>query len=137
MDADILERITGRSRLESLDAPTAAEAEPVDDFVAFGFLRGIRDRAQFLELRRKTGNITAIGYAWIEQVEFDPSVGITLHVLGQKIVIRGRNLNAEIRPNVRLFQSILRHRVPWIQEADEAMIMLPSGKEALIEQIQL
>ena len=51
-----------------------------------------------LELRKKTGNILAASYSWIEKVKFDPSKGITLHAQGQKIRIRGRNLNGETRP---------------------------------------
>lgn len=69
-----------------------------------------------LELRKRGGNIIAVGYGWLERVEFDPSVGITLLVPGQKILIRGQNLNAEIRPNVRLFEGITRHRVAWVRE---------------------
>lgn len=31
----------------------------------------------------------------------------------------GRNLNGEVRQGVSLFAGIGRHKVPWIQEADE------------------
>ena len=66
-------------------------------------MRGVRDRAIMLELRRKNGNVLAIGYGWLERAEFDPSEGITLHLVGQKIRIKGRNLNDEARP----FQPVL------------------------------
>ena len=89
-----------------------------------------------LELRKKNGNIQAVGYAWLEQMDFDPSEGISLHVAGRTIRIKGRNLNAEIRPNVRLFQAMTRHRVPWIQEADEPTVMESGGKGMLIESIE-
>ncbi len=69
-----------------------------------------------LELRRKEGSILAVGYGWIEKMAFDPSEGITLHLAGQKVQIKGRNLNAEAMPKVKLFEAIARHRVPWIQE---------------------
>lgn len=71
-----------------------------------------------LELRRRDGNITAIGYAWIERIDFDPSHGITIHALGQRIQITGVNLNAEVQPNRRLFEGLTRHRVSWIAETD-------------------
>jgi len=64
-----------------------------------------------LELCKKSGNLTAIGYSWIGRMEFNPTDGITSHVHGDKIHIKGRNLNAEARPEVRLFQGIARHRV--------------------------
>jgi hypothetical protein len=70
-----------------------------------------------LELRKRTGNILAIGYGWLERCEFDPSEGITLHAAGLRICITGRNLNAELRPGLRLFTSITRHRVTWIAES--------------------
>lgn len=95
-----------------------SDGDEPQDYGAFGWLRGIKDRAVMLELRRRNGNIIAIGYGWLERLEFDPSVGITLLVPGQRITIRGRHLNAEIRPGVRLFEGLARHRVPWIQEAE-------------------
>lgn len=113
----ILKRYTGGKAAidESL---VENDAEPLDDLGSFGWLRGIRDRAIMLELRHKDGTITAHSYAWLEKAEFDPSDGITLHFGGKTVRITGRNLNAESRPNVRLFSGIARHRVPWIQEAD-------------------
>lgn len=95
----------------------AVEPDAAEDLGAFGWLRGIRDRAIMLELRKRTGNILAIGYGWIEKIEYDASEGITLHALGQKFRIKGQNLNAEIRPSIRLFEGLCRHRVPYIQEA--------------------
>ena len=89
-----------------------------------------------LELRKKNGNIVAVGYSWLERVEFDPSEGIMLHVVGQKIRIRGRNLNGEIRQNVRLFQGITRHKVPWIQEADEPAKLQAGRSATVIEKIE-
>tara|TARA_R110002072_G_scaffold303121_1_gene494584 strand:- start:118038 stop:118439 length:402 start_codon:yes stop_codon:yes gene_type:complete len=107
-----------------------------DDFGAFGWLRGIRDRALTLELRKKDGSILGVGYAWIDRISFDPSEGITLSVSGQKIVIRGRNLNGEVQGEARLFRGICQHRVPWVQEADEPAIMESQGQGVLIEQIE-
>lgn len=105
-----------------LNKYTRPQTEPDDpqleteDLGSFGWLRGMRERATMLELRKKNGNITAIGYAWIERIEFDPSEGITIHALGQSIKIKGRNLNVECRPQVRLFDGLARHRVAWIRE---------------------
>lgn len=120
----------------SLPAPAASQENETDDLTAFGFLRGVRDRALMLELRKRDGNVKAVGYAWLSQVEFDPSIGITLHVGGQQIRIRGRNLNAECRANVRLFQGLVRHRVPWIQELDEPALMQTGEGETVIEKIE-
>ncbi len=132
MTASVLQKFTNRSGEGAEPSP---EADQLDDLGAFGWLRGVRDRAVMLELRKKDGNILAVGYAWLDKAEFDPSQGITLSLGGQKITIRGRNLNAETVPNVRLFQGICRHRVPWIQEADEPAIMEAQNKGVQVEEI--
>jgi hypothetical protein len=112
------------------------ELDTTDDFGAFGWLRGAHDRAVMLELRKKNGNILAVGYSWLEKAEFDPSEGITLFLGGQKITIKGRNLNAESDSRVRLFQGITRHRVPWIQEADQPRRLQASQTATVVEAIE-
>lgn len=83
----------------------------------FGCLRGsARDRAAMLELRKADGHIMAIGYAWLESLEFEPSEGITLHLSGKKVRIKGRNLNRPSDSHPRLFANIIAHRVLWVQE---------------------
>jgi hypothetical protein len=107
------------------------DGDGVEDLIAFGWLRGVQERAIMLEIRHKDGRITAKGYSWLQSAEFDPSTGIALNFSGETIRITGRNLNAEASPNVRLFAGILRHRVPWIQEADQPSI-LESPKDAVV-----
>ncbi len=80
-----------------------------------------------LELRHKDGSVSAFSYAWLERAEFDPSEGISLHFAGKTVLITGRYLNAEARPNVRLFAGIVRHRVPWIQEAGGPTAMVAAN----------
>ncbi len=112
------------------------EGEATNDLGAFGFVRGTRDRAVSLELRKKTGDIMAIGYGWIERIEFNPSEGITIHALGQSIRIKGRNLNTEVMPSIRLFESLVRQKVAWIQESDEPDRMLADEKATVVEHIE-
>jgi len=118
------------------DSSPMPEVEPLDDLGTFSWLRGIRDRAVMLELRKKDGNILAIGCAWLDKAEFDPAVGVALHVGAQTFTLPGRNLNAEARPNVRLFQGIARHRVTWIHEVDEPAAMKTQGQGTLVEEIE-
>lgn len=123
MTDSVLSKYTNRPTTEADDPQLESE-----DLGSFGWLRGMRERVTMLELRKKEGNITAIGYAWIEKIEFDPSEGITIHALGRAIKIEGQNLNAEIRPGVSLFQGLTRHRVTWIRECDSN-----NNKEATVE----
>jgi hypothetical protein len=125
----------GRVLDDRFDSGPSADSGGVDDFHSFGWLRGIRERATMLEFRKKSGDVMAIGYSWIERVEFNPTEGITLHVHGEKIRIKGRNLNAEIRPEVRLFQGITRHRVAWVQETDRLNSMNKRDGVAFVEEI--
>ena len=110
--------------------------ELLTDCGAFAVLRGIRERAIMLELRLRTGNIRAMGYAWLHQIEFDPSTGLVLHFGGTQVTLQGRNLNAEVRPGIRLLDGLCRHRIPWIQEADETTIMESAEQATIIERIR-
>ena len=131
-DTDVLDRhLPSRTAL-----PTRASEEEPSDLGAFGWLRGVHERAAMLELRRKDGSIVAFAYHWLERAEFDPSQGITLRFGPQKVRITGRNLNGEARPNVRLFAGIVRHRVPWVQEADRPAAMAAGKGAGVVERIE-
>jgi hypothetical protein len=133
-NTDLLDRhLPSRTSLPSREG----EDDTLADLGAFGWLRGVRDRAVMLELRRKDGSSVALAYAWLERADFDPSDGIMLKFGGSTVKITGRNLNAEARPNIRLFAGIVRHRVPWIQEADRPMAMGAGREAVVIEAISL
>jgi hypothetical protein len=106
-----------------------------DELHSFGWLRGIRERAWMLELRKKSGNVLAVAYSWIECVEFDPTEGILLQVHSDTIRIKGRNFNAQVRSEVRLFQGIARHRVAWIKETEESSSVNPGERITIVEEI--
>lgn len=132
----ILDKYNGRDAGTGDNDNEALEESIVDDLGSFGFLRGSRERATMLELRRKDGGILAVAYGYMDKVEFEPSDGITLHLAGQTIRIKGRNLNVEVHPKVRLFEAICRHRVPWLREADEPELLAASEKAAVVESIE-
>ena len=132
----ILDRYGGRDGGDGANDNEGQEECVVDDFGTFGFLRGSRERATMLELRKKDGSIRAVSYGYIDKADFDPSDGIVLHVSGQKITIKGRNLNMEVHPKVRLFEAVCRHRVPWVREADEPANLMASEKDTVIELIE-
>jgi hypothetical protein len=135
MSDKFLHHRPGRLIEDRLDPTPSPDSGGVDDFHSFGWLRGIRERATMLELRKKSGDVIAIGYSWIERVEFNPTEGITLHVHGDKVQIKGRNLNAEVRPEVRLFQGIARHRVAWVRETDRPGRLKVGEEATIVEEI--
>lgn len=118
MVESILERhlLKGGGLAEELRRHGDQDPDATDDLGCFGWLRGVRERALMLELRKKDGNIVAVPYAYIERMEYDPSEGIAILVPGHRVVLKGRDLNAEVRPQVRLFDGLVRHRVPWVRE---------------------
>src|SRR4051812_32828921 len=131
----VLTKFTGGKFATEKSLP-AIEADSLEDLGVFGWLRGVRDRAIMLELRHKDGTVSSYGYAWLKKARFDPSGEITLDFSGETVRITGRNLNVEIRANVRLFAGIVRHRVPWIQEADELTAMEAAKNAIIIELIK-
>lgn len=136
MDESLLHKYTGRKLESDPSTLSALDSDITDDLGCFGWLRGVKERAVMLELRKKDGHILAIGYGWLERMEFDPSKGITLHLVGQRIRVTGRNLNAESRPLVRLFEGLTRHRVPWIREADRATQLESREGATVVEAIE-
>lgn len=134
-DSSVLHRYAPKIGV-GLGAQTVVAELETDDLGSFGWLRGVKEFSRMLELRRKDGSILAVGYGYLDHVEFSPSEGITLSVAGRKFRIKGRNLNAEVRPTVRLFEGVCRHRVPWISEADRATGMAASEGETVIDAIE-
>lgn len=135
-DKSILHRYAPRVVDTAGNGLATRDADAADDLGAFGWLRGVRDFARMLELRKKDGHILAVGYGYMDKAEFDPSEGITLSIGGQKIRIKGRNLNAEVRPTVRLFEGIARNRVPWIVEADRSVGLQAGDGDTVIDAIE-
>lgn len=109
---------------------------------AFGYLRGVRDRALTLEFRLRTGNTESFPYSWLGPVSFNPSAGLLLKFTGDLVylcLIRGSNLDAVPPPRtVNLTdRGINRHRVVWVREMDEDEIRRAGEGEATIDQILL
>ena len=117
--------------------PSDAGPAPVEDLGSFGWLRNERDRVTMLEIRHANGDITAFSYPLLESAKFNPSTGITLNFSGTTMTIAGRNLNSEIRQNVRLFEGVTRHRVAWIQEADEPTLEESLETDVVIEEVKI
>src|SRR5205823_6076823 len=135
-NSNFLQKYTERAGDRGAEA-SSAEAEETEDLRFFGWQPGpSRERAVSLELRQKTGKRRTIPYGWIELFEFDPSDGITLHVGGRQIHIRGRNLIAEVRPGRRLYDGIGRNKVVWIREADRAEELQAKDDAMVVEAIE-
>lgn len=136
MKDSVLDRYTA-ARPTKHPADAVEPSDSPDDFGTFGVLRGIRERAMCLELRMKDGRIAAFSYAYLFRAEFDPDDGIRLHFGGSPVHIAGRNLNAEVRPNLRLFGAITQHRVLWIAESTGAASLLATPIDVVVDMIDV
>jgi hypothetical protein len=123
-----LRRNAGDGLTEGITEDAAEEPEAIAG--CFGFLRGAREKAMCLELRKKNGHVLAINYSYISRFEYEPTTGIQLHTGGDIIKITGTNLNAVIGPQLRLFEAISRQKVPWISESDRTS-RIEAGSDAV------
>lgn len=126
----------GRGGTAAADAsPARPESEEIEDHGCFGWLRGIRDRAVMLELRKKDGRILAIPYGWIERIEYDPDKGIVLVCGGKSISISGHGLASDAPAASSLLSGLIRHRVPWVREAPGMLATSGQSDLCVIERI--
>ncbi len=129
-----LDKYICRPKVES--PPADDEHDAIENW-GFGWLRGMRETAIMLEVRHRDGRMSAFNYVTLDRAEFDPSDGITLHFGSKTVKITGRNLNAEARRNVRLFNGLLRRRIPWIQVADEPTALAAAKGATVIEDVDI
>jgi hypothetical protein len=110
----------GLSEVGQVSTPVMENADEVGAMAAYGWLRGVKDRAQMLELRMLSGSFRSLAYAWLFDVKFDPSLGIEMDFGSVKVKLEGRNL----RP---LHELIQRHRAVWVQCLDPKRDVVEEG----------
>ncbi len=121
-----LHALRGRGALpRPAAAPERSNAAPdptsdEEECRAFGYLRGIRDRALSIEFRFADGHSLAFPYNWLGPMQYQPSKGILLQFNGDTItlvLLEGSNLNALVNGSVSLYdRGMQRHRVTWVRE---------------------
>ncbi len=88
---------------------------------AFGYLRGVEERAQALELRFRLGDSMWLPYSWLGTWQYNRSEGLLLKFSGDVVylvLIRGSNLDQPLTDgSINLTRAGLqRHRVVWLRE---------------------
>ncbi len=108
---------------------------------AFGYLRGIRDRALSIEFRFANGRSQAFPYHWLGPMLYNPSVGLLLKFTGDEItlvLLEGSNLNALVNGSVSLYDwGILRHRVTWVREMTKQDAATAREGEVAVHRIRM
>jgi hypothetical protein len=131
--------LAGRARVPPAKKEPDAEESSCR---AFGYLRGIRDRAATVEFRFRDGNTVWFPYSWMGPCRFDPSEGLLLKFSGDLIylvLIRGSNLDLPLNDGSMNLTSagLPRHRVVWIQEMPEEDIKSVGDTGPTIDSIQV
>jgi hypothetical protein len=124
---------------EALRKETEAEEASAG---AFGYLRGIKDRASAVEFRFKSGNTMWFPYSLMGACRYDPSAGVLLKFSADLIyvvLIRGSNLDIPINAgNMNLTAGGLqRHRVVWVREMSDEEIKKVAETGPTIDSIEV
>lgn len=109
---------------------------------AFGFLRGLHERANAIEFRLKGGNSVWFPYNWLGTWKFDPSVGLLLKFSGDLVylvLIRGSNLDKPVGDSgIDLIRAGLqRHRIIWFREMGNDDIREQAESGPTIDSIEI
>ena len=140
------DRLQGKSHLAGYGAtPDKKEPEPdagEASCAAFGYLRGIRERADAIEFRFRDGNSVWFPYGWLGTWKLNPSEGLLLKFSGDLVylvLIRGSNLDRPLTDSTINLTSagLQRHRVLWVKEMTEEEIRQVGETGPTIDSIQV
>ncbi len=109
---------------------------------AFGYLRGIADRATSVEFRFRDGNSAWFPYGWMGPWRYNPSEGLLLKFSGDLVylvLIRGSNLDMPLNEGTLNLTTggLQRHRVMWIREMTEEDIKSVGETGPTIDSIEV
>ena len=141
-DSDLLS-VRGKAGL-ARGAPAEVAGAPPEagegECAAFGYLRGVRERADSVEFRFANGNRLAFPYTWLGPAWYDPSAGLLLKFVGDLayyVLVEGSNLNRPVNGSVTLYdRGILRHRVTWVREMTRAELAGLGEGEVAVERVR-
>lgn len=140
------ERLQRRSQSqESAENPPSNEAEREHveaSCNAFGYLRGLREHSDAVELRFRSGNSLWFPYSWLGTWQFNPSEGLLLKFSGDLVylvLIRGCNIDRPLGEGMinLTHAGLQRHRVLWIREMSAYEICAVGGTGPTIDSINV
>jgi hypothetical protein len=107
---------------------------------AFGYLRGLQDRALAVRFCFRDGNSVCLPYAWLGPWEHNPSAGLLLKFSGDVVMlvlILGSNLDAVVGDAaVNLTdRGLQRQRIVWVREMDEDELRRAKEGEPTVDRI--
>ncbi len=110
--------------------------------LAFGYLRGIRERAAALELRFRGGDSMWFPYNWLGTWQYNRSEGLLLKFSGDVVylvLVRGSNLDKALDDGpINLTRAGLqRHRVLWLREMSPEEIRQVGDSGPTIDRLEV
>jgi hypothetical protein len=122
--------------------PKAREADGEEaSCKAFGYLRGLQERALAVRFCFRSGNSICLPYSWLGPWEHNPSAGLLAKFSGDAallLLIRGSNLDALVAGSVNLTdRGLQRHRIVWVREMDEDELRRAGEGEPTVDRIQI
>jgi hypothetical protein len=109
---------------------------------AFGYLRGIKDRALAVEFRLRDGNSEWYSYSLLASWQHNPSAGLLLKFTGDVVtlvLIHGSNLGAVLpERGINLTdRGLQRQRITFVREMDDAELRRSGRGEPTIDCIEV
>lgn len=123
---------TDRPRL-LMPRPVAFPDDPTGDggYRAHALPDRYGDSPSMLELRLATGNRVGLPYAWLSEVTYDPSTGITLaYTTGAGVTITGRRLGP-------VYAALVAQQAVYVREADPPTAELLADGVPVVESIRV
>ena len=117
----------------SLSMPRAAglAAAGDADYRAFALPATFGESPPMVEFVFATGNRVGLPYAWLSEVTFDPSAGVTLaFTTGAAVAIAGRHLGP-------VYAALVAHQAVYVREADPPTAELAGEGVTVVEGIRV
>ncbi len=144
---DVLDFVKGNPQSESLvnritRHKEVREESEEESCSAYGYLRGLHEKALALEFQFRSGDREVYPYSWLGPWRYNPSAGLLLKYTGDVttlVLITGSNLDAQVNQGgVNLTdRGLQRHRVIWIREMDQEEIQVVGNAGPTIDSIEI
>lgn len=130
-----------KDRRESRDREKEKEKEGEEEScAAFGYLRGLTQRAEAVRFCFRDGTSLCLPYSWLGPWEHNPSVGLLLKFTGDLVtlvLIRGSNFDVLVNGSINLTdRGLQRHRIIYVREMDEDELARAGEEEPTVDGIE-
>lgn len=111
--------------------PAPDEGDGDGEYRAFALPDRYGEALPMVEFRLVTGGRVGLPYAWLSQVTYDPSAGVTLSfTTGAAVAITGRHLGP-------VYAALLAHQAVYVREADPPTAELLGPGVPVVEQVRV